>query len=168
MKQRMRTEKEKPAGWGKPYPPWLSLPHFVKVPCCSPLYALPVSLGADTLCFWQTQHGWGRRGAWGKAEEWRDNGCRRLRRIVQAELHGHAGWAKKKLDEQERMEDDTYCKEGLAQTVGEGHEYETESDLGQTAFAKTSLCFASACLMATRLLEYHGNKFHFLVPQLKQ
>lgn len=63
-------------------------------------------------------------GTWGKAEEQRSSGCRRQSRIVQAELHGHAGWAKKKLDKQERKEDDTYCKEGLAQTVGEGYEYE--------------------------------------------
>lgn len=32
----------------------------------------------------------------------------------------------------------TYCKEGLAQTVREGDEYGTESDLGQIVFAKTS------------------------------
>ncbi len=79
-------------------------------------------------------------GTWGKAEERRNNGCRRQRRIVQAELHGHAGWAKKKLDEQERKEEDAHCKEGLAQTAGEGGEYGKESDLGQIEFAKTSQC----------------------------
>lgn len=35
--------------------------------------------------------------------------------------------------------EDTYCKEGLAQTVGgEGGDMEKESDLGQMVFARTS------------------------------
>lgn len=36
---------------------------------------------------------------------------------------------------------ETYCKEGLAQTVGEGDEYGTESDPGQIVFAKNFLVF---------------------------
>lgn len=98
-------------------------------------------------------------GTWRKAEERRNNGCRRQRRIVQAELHGHAGWAKKKLNEQERKEEDTYCKVGLAQTVGQGGEYGKESDLGQIVFCKNFLVFALSCPMGGRLLEYHENKF---------
>lgn len=81
-----------------------------------------------------------------KAEERRNNGCRRQRHIVQAELHGHAGWAKKKPDEQERKKEDTYCKEGLAQTAGAGDEYGKKSDQGQIVFAKT-LVFALTCPM---------------------
>lgn len=53
----------------------------------------------------------------------------------------------------------TYCKEGLAQTVGEGDEYGTESDLGQIVFAKTSQCFALTCTMGGRLLGDHESKF---------
>lgn len=65
-----------------------------------------------------------------------NSGCRGPCHIVQAELHGHAGWAKKKLDERERKEEDTSCKRGISSNSWEGYEYGKESDLGQIESAK--------------------------------
>lgn len=43
----------------------------------------------------------------------------------------------KKLDERERkMEDDTYCREGLTLTIGDGNEYQTVRPMGQVFFCK--------------------------------
>lgn len=108
----IRIAREKLALLGKQYPPWFSLPYLVKVSCC----VAPLSLFPRAL----TDHVPDKHSRGGYGEKQSNNGCRRPCHIVQAELHSHAGWAKKKLNEQEGKKEDTYCKEGLARTVGEG------------------------------------------------